>query len=385
MDCDFTHSPADIKRILERGRDFDVVLGSRYLNPGSLAGWNIYRKFLTMLGHFLTKQLLGMPYDASGALRSYRLGRIPVGIFNLVRSESYSFFFESLFMLSQNGMSVHEISIMLPPRTYGHSKMSCRDIRRSVRALLSLFLRNIARPEQFRVTIREPDLEGNLQDPQGWDDYWNPKRRASSIVYDFVAGLYRRMVIRRRLNHFIMRHFRHGARLLHAGCGSGQVDVDVQRDMQITALDISKAALQFYTRNNPGIKALKHGSILNLPFEDGLFDGVYNLGVVEHFTQAELEIIFGEFHRVLEPKGKLVLFWPHRFATSVIFLRMIQRLLRLLPGAEECLHPPEVSLLRSRQQARDLLSAAGFRVIDYYFGLRDLFVQAVVVAERTDT
>ena len=87
MDCDFTHSPSDIPRLVSAvlGSESDVVVGSRYLAPGSLPGWNLLRRSLTVFGHFLTTALLDMPEDASGAFRLYRLDRIPRELFGLVR------------------------------------------------------------------------------------------------------------------------------------------------------------------------------------------------------------------------------------------------------------------------------------------------------------
>ena len=69
--------------------------------------------------------MLGIPQDASGAFRAYRLDRLPREIFALVRSRGYSFFFESsLFVFNRNGVSIAEVPIVLPARTYGHSKMT---------------------------------------------------------------------------------------------------------------------------------------------------------------------------------------------------------------------------------------------------------------------
>jgi hypothetical protein len=46
------------------------------------------------------------------------------------------------------------------------------------------------------------------------------------------------------------------------------------------------------------------------------------------------------------------------------------------------LHPPEISLLASRKWVEPLLESSGFNVIDYSFGARDFFVQAIVTAEK---
>ncbi len=121
--------------------DHDIVVGSRYMQAGSLKTWNPWRKMLTRIGHLLTTTLLQMPYDATGAFRLYRLETIPAGVFALVSSQSYSFFFESLYVLWINGYKVKEIPLELPARTYGHSKMALKDIKRSVELLVQLFFR----------------------------------------------------------------------------------------------------------------------------------------------------------------------------------------------------------------------------------------------------
>jgi dolichol-phosphate mannosyltransferase len=140
MDCDFTHSPKYIPSFIELASQADIVVGSRYLNRGSLDDWNMFRKILTRFAHFLTVSLLLLPHDASGAYRLYNIDRIPSEIFNRVQSNSYSFFFESLHILVLNGCSVMEFSIDLPSRTCGHSKMSIKDMAVSISFLIRLFI-----------------------------------------------------------------------------------------------------------------------------------------------------------------------------------------------------------------------------------------------------
>lgn len=151
MDCDFTHSPSYICEIVNASNDYDVVVGSRYLQKKSLVGWNVYRKVLTSVGHLVTKMLLGMSYDASGAFRLYRLERIPRKIFSLVVSKGYSFFLESLYILNLNGLKIGEIPIKLPARTYGHSKMALKDILLSTNLILSLYIRSITNKDNLRT------------------------------------------------------------------------------------------------------------------------------------------------------------------------------------------------------------------------------------------
>jgi ubiquinone/menaquinone biosynthesis C-methylase UbiE len=361
----------------------DIAVGSRWVKRDSLPGWNLLRRAITFFGHGLTKFVLGIPQDASGAFRAYRLDRVPQGIWDLVKSRGYSFFFESMFAFNRNNISIKEIPITLPARTYGNSKMSTQAAINSARYIFELALKNLRRPEQFLLPSPNLRLEANLTDPQNWDAYWNESGETSNPVYEIIAGVYRRGFIKRNLEKAIRRVFLPGSSLLHAGCGSGQVDTDIQNEMKITALDISQGALGLYSRNNKNAAAIVHGSIFDLPFPDATFDGIYNLGVMEHFTENEITRILRELRRVLKPNGKIVLFWPHARATSVLFLRLCHQFLRSAMKSDKQLHPPEISHMQSRRHAKEILARAGFEVCDYRFGPADLWVQAIATGAKS--
>jgi ubiquinone/menaquinone biosynthesis C-methylase UbiE len=261
-----------------------------------------------------------------------------------------------------------------------------RETLRSVSRLFKLYWASVRQPDSFLLASAAPPIlepEAPLHDPQGWDAYWTRGHEKSRHLYSLIASLYRRIAIRRNLNHFIHKHFSPGARLLHAGCGSGQVDSQLSREMRITAIDISLPALDSYRRNNPTAEAIRHGDILQLSDLPGAsFDGAYNLGVLEHFTHDQIVQILREMSRIVKPGGKVVLFWPHRRATSVFVLKLIHGVLDWVfrnKGPQVRLHPPEISLLKSRDHAREVVEQAGFKLVEYYFGMRDLLVQAVIV------
>jgi dolichol-phosphate mannosyltransferase len=382
LDCDFTHSPSLIPSFIAALSNADVVVGSRYMDSGSLPGWTLARKSLTMLGHFLTESVLNIPQDATGAFRVYDLNTIPRALFNLVQSRGYAFFFESLLVLNENGFRIAEVPIKLPARTYGHSKMSVAEVRRSVSTLGSLMLARQMNPQRFRLDAAPAKLNPELVDPQNWNEYWNKKQRKTTATYDAIATVYRNAVIKRRLEQTMRHEFAPGARVLHAGCGSGQVDTGLHQFLDITAVDISDSALKLYKTANPAAHAVEHASIFELPYAEGSFDGAYNLGVVEHFSHEELVRAFRELARVVRPDGKLVVFWPHAYATSVMVLDSAHWILNDVMGKDIRLHPPEYSLVHSKREAGDLLRAGGFELASYYFGPRDLYVQAVVTARR---
>lgn len=379
LDCDFSHLPSDVPRLLAAIEGYDVVVGSRWARRGSLPGWKLHRRFLTSLGHRVTKQLLGIPHDATGALRLYDLSRIPQELFSKVRSPGYSFFLESMFVLWRNGFRIGEVPIVLPARTYGHSKMTARDVAESLRRILELWSRSLREPERFRVSGRPPRANPALASSQEWDAYWSEKETRTHLVYDVIADTYRHRVIRPRVNQFILKHFVRGSELLHAGCGSGDIDVDLQREVKITAVDISLRVLARYAQTVPRAHRVEQADVLSLPFPDDSFDGAYNVGVVEHFERPDLIQHFRELTRVVRSGGKILVLWPHARATSVMVLGAAHWLLQHTGREEVRLHPPEVSLLASRGELEAFAAELGLDVIDYDFGIQDLFVQAVVV------
>lgn len=218
--------------------------------------------------------------------------------------------------------------------------------------------------------------------PQTWDAYWTKRPSPLQGVYNQIAAMYRQFLIKPALNHFAKKFFPPGSRILHAGCGSGQVDLGLHTRLRIIALDLSAPALRLYGQVHRKGPCLLQGDIFYLPLQNETVDGVYNLGVMEHFTQPEIQKILQEFHRVLKPEGKVILFWPPAFGVSVLFLQAVHFLLNRVLKKSVQLHPPELTHLRSQAHAREILTAAHLQMIQYEFGIRDFFTHAVVVVSK---
>lgn len=216
-----------------------------------------------------------------------------------------------------------------------------------------------------------------------WDKYWTKKKTSSQTIYRAIASLYRKLIIKKSLNHFIQKEFKKNTSLLHAGSGAGQVDNDLLKKFDITALDISQEALKLYKINNgPNSKTIK-ASIFEIPAKDKTFDGIYNLGVHEHFTKQENEKIFKEYKRVLKDDGKLVIFWPPKYGLSVNFLNSAHFILNDILRRKIRLHPDEISLIEGKTQIQNFINDSGFKMTKFYFGPKDLFTQCVIVAKKS--
>jgi dolichol-phosphate mannosyltransferase len=379
MDADYTHQPEDVLKFIEKRNTADILLGSRFKNKEGVKDWVWYRKIMTIGGHLLTKFLLGIPYDASGAFRCFNLTKVDNSHISLIINKGYGFFIESIFILHKKAHSISEIPIILPKRTYGESKMKVSDVLSTLKLIFKLRIRKLKIFSNFMDEIS--DIKEEIDDPQDWDTYWRKKKKTPNIIYSILASIYRKLFIKRRLNNVIINNFDEGSEILHAGCGTGQVDGGIAKHMELTSMDISVEALKQYTKTIPNAKEIIRGSIFSTKFRDDTFDGIYNLGVMEHFNKDEIILILNEMKRITKCNGKIILFWPHRYAPSVIILKSITKILNLFYKSFQ-FHPKEISLLKNRSMIKDLVQASGLELIEYNFGYTDLYIQVCVMLRK---
>ena len=218
-----------------------------------------------------------------------------------------------------------------------------------------------------------------------WDTYWAGQQqdheRKERSLYDLGAAFYRHVLIEPLLTRVIGREFSPGASLLHAGCGGGVVDKNVVSKFKVTALDISPNALAAYHARHPGVE-VRLGNVFDLSDVEARYDGIYNLGVMEHFEPEQIVAILRQFASVLKPGGKLVLLWPPVYGLSVVALHGIHFVLNRILRRDIQLHPPEPTKVSSRRQVSGFLESAGFHLRSMHFGPRDAFTYVVVVADK---
>ena len=166
-----------------------------------------------------------------------------------------------------------------------------------------------------RNSIKSPDSSD-------WDHYWKLQARGQK-TYGYIANIYRRYIIKGTLNHYVAKYFDINSLLLHAGSGSGEVDLDVCESMEIVAIDFSSHALSTYSEGHRIPSNLAQADIFRLPFPDETFDGVFNLGVMEHFNDIEMVNALIELRRVIKNDGVILLFWPPKWGLSVFVLKTV--------------------------------------------------------------
>ena len=125
MDCDFSHDPDDVPRLIAAAADSDLVLGSRYVKGGRVENWGVARRFVSRAGSLYAQVLLFAPVrDLTGGFKCYRrevLERIDL---DAVSSRGYAFQIETTYRALRAGFRVVEIPITFSDREAGSSKMS---------------------------------------------------------------------------------------------------------------------------------------------------------------------------------------------------------------------------------------------------------------------
>ena len=126
MDCDFSHDPQDIPRLLSAMDGADVVVGSRYVKGGRCVGWPFRRWFVSFFGGRFIRFVLGVPVqDPTGGFKCFTRAALErLGDFSSIRSFGYSFQMEMNWRMAQMGLRLKEIPITFTERRAGTSKIT---------------------------------------------------------------------------------------------------------------------------------------------------------------------------------------------------------------------------------------------------------------------
>jgi dolichol-phosphate mannosyltransferase len=125
MDADLSHNPEYLPALAAAAQQYDVVIGSRYLNGVSVVNWPLRRIFLSAFANRYIRAVTNLsPSDCTSGYRCWRreaLGRIPL---DRVFSDGYAFLVEMLFRASRAGCRIGEVPIIFVERRQGQSKVS---------------------------------------------------------------------------------------------------------------------------------------------------------------------------------------------------------------------------------------------------------------------
>ena len=127
MDADFSHNPKYLFEMFDKLKDNDLVIGSRNIINGDVIGWGCFRNFISKVGSFYSRMILGCPiYDLTGGFNGWSKDILLKIKLSRIISKGYSFQIEMKYKAYKNKAKIVEFPIIFENRKYGKSKMSAK-------------------------------------------------------------------------------------------------------------------------------------------------------------------------------------------------------------------------------------------------------------------
>ena len=130
MDGDFSHNPQDIPRLFEKGKEADLVIGSRYVGGGKTVKWDWKRRAMSRIACTLNRLILNIKVkDSTGGFRCYSQALIKYLLTRPLVIKGFGFPVEAVARAERGNWKIFEIPIIFLNRRRGFSKLKIRDIR----------------------------------------------------------------------------------------------------------------------------------------------------------------------------------------------------------------------------------------------------------------
>jgi dolichol-phosphate mannosyltransferase len=148
MDADLSHDPSFLPAFLEKIRDADVVLGSRYLHGIAVVNWDFKRLLLSKAATAYVRLVTGMPFtDLTGGFKCWRREALEAIGLDRVFANGYLFQVETTYRAWSKGFRIAEVPIIFFERNLGRSKMDVAIIWEALWGVIRLRLRRPAGPK----------------------------------------------------------------------------------------------------------------------------------------------------------------------------------------------------------------------------------------------
>jgi len=125
MDCDFSHDPKDLPRMMRLLDTYLVVIGSRRVPGGGVEGWPWHRELISGAGSIYARAVLGCPvHDLTAGFKGFHAEALRALPLDELSMGGFGFQIEVTACLHALGFEIHEMPIRFADRTAGKSKMS---------------------------------------------------------------------------------------------------------------------------------------------------------------------------------------------------------------------------------------------------------------------
>jgi dolichol-phosphate mannosyltransferase len=147
MDCDFSHNPADLERLLVAAQaGAHIAIGSRYVTGVNVVNWPMGRVMLSYYASAYVRAITGMSVrDATAGFVCYRREFLQALNLDKIRFKGYAFQIEMKYIAFRLGFTVKEVPIIFTDRQEGTSKISKKIIKEAIWGVISLRLTGVKR------------------------------------------------------------------------------------------------------------------------------------------------------------------------------------------------------------------------------------------------
>jgi len=144
MDADFSHDPDAVPAFFDKLKEYDVVIGSRYIEGIAVVNWPLSRLMISIGASYYTRMITFLPVkDVTAGFMAYRVDSLKQIDFDKVHSNGYSFQIEMKFRMWKKGFKLVEIPIVFIDRRAGVSKMSRKIVYEAMFMVWKLKLKSI--------------------------------------------------------------------------------------------------------------------------------------------------------------------------------------------------------------------------------------------------
>ena len=143
MDCDFSHNPQDLIRLLEACENgADVAVGSRYCKGGQINNWPIGRILMSYFASVYVRFILWLPVkDTTAGFKCYRKKVLETIELDRIKFMGYAFQIEMKYRAYKKGFKIQEVPILFTDRILGVSKMSTKIFKEAFLGVLQMRFR----------------------------------------------------------------------------------------------------------------------------------------------------------------------------------------------------------------------------------------------------
>ena len=216
----------------------------------------------------------------------------------------------------------------------------------------------------------------NQANTLNWTTYFHGENKP---FFQRLLSFYRKAFISRAVKYYTDKYFPGEGIFLEAGAGTSQSSSRIEKlGRKLIALDLNHYVLAQHNCLDYKVQ----GDILSLPVRSRSVHGLWNLGVMEHFTDVEIKVILKEFKRILKDDGVLLLFWPPFYAPFQIVLNSIAWLSHKFFNKKIEFFPSEINRYQNKQRLINFLQTADLKLVKTYFNILDLFSYVVVIVKK---